>query len=92
MHTIPALHDWSVVATSDDCVKITIDEDLDIEGSFLRILGPTRLLITEIRPVEREVEFCHDTGAPMFVELHTPKGVSVHYAKGTGADFYITNN
>ena len=91
MHTVPALHDWTVVATGTNCVKITINEDLNIEGSFLRILGPTRLLITDIKPIERETEFCHYTGEPMFVELHTTKGVSVHYVKGSGADFYKHN-
>jgi len=91
MHIIPALHDWTVVATCDNCIKINIENDLDIEGSFLRVLGPTRLLITEIKPVQRDMEFCHYTGEPMFVELHTPKGVSVHYVKGSGADFYNQN-
>jgi hypothetical protein len=34
------------------------------------------------------INICLAIGNPLFVELHTPKGVSVQYVKGSGKDHY----
>jgi hypothetical protein len=36
----------------------------------------------------RDVHICLAIGNPLFVELHTPKGVSVQYVKGSGKEHY----
>jgi hypothetical protein len=92
MHTKPQLRDWKVFASGDNCVKISIDPDLCLDGVSIRILGSERNLISTIIPESTEIEFCEYTGRPMFVELHTPEGNSVHFVEGSGKDFYIPPN
>jgi hypothetical protein len=88
MHTKPTIQDLQAVATSDECVTITIDKDLSLEGSKLLIKGPERLLIMSLIPTSHVIEVCVYTGKPMFVELETPSGTSVQYVKKSGSDFY----
>jgi hypothetical protein len=92
MHTQPTLKDWKVSIVNDNCIKISIDPDLSIKGCLIKILGSERNLLTSIEPDSLETEFCAYTGRPMFVELHTPEGVSVKYVEGSGKDFYPNNN
>ena len=92
MHTLPVLKDWKVSALHENCIKINIDPDLDLEGSSIKILGSERNLLTVISPDSYEIQFCTYTGRPMFVELHTPSGVSVKYVQGSGKDFYQNYN
>jgi len=92
MHTQPALKDWKVSAINDNCIRINIDPDLSLEGSVIKILGSERNLLSLINPESFEIEFCAYTGRPMFVELHTPSGVSVKYVEGSGKDFYRNDN
>jgi len=92
MNIKATLLDWEVIAVNDNCISIHINKDFSIEGVKLRVLGKDRNFLFEIEPKNREILFCTPTGNPMFVELHTPAGVSVHYVKGSGADFYKTIN
>jgi hypothetical protein len=92
MHTIPSVKDWKVSVIDSNCIKIDIDPDLSLEGSTIKILGSERNLLSLIKPDSFEIEFCTYTGRPMFVELHTPSGVSVKYVEGSGKDFYRNNN
>jgi hypothetical protein len=92
MHTQPELKDWEVSIINDNCIKINIDQDLSLEGSIIKILGSERNLLFTINPESFEIEFCTYTGRPMFVELHTPFGVSVKYVQGSGKDFYQNYN
>ena len=88
MHTTPTLHDWSVQAVNSNCITITINEDLSIEGTKLRVLGENRNFLFDVVPTNREIMLCTPTGNPMFIELHTPTGISVHYVKGSGNEYY----
>lgn len=88
MHTKPALQDLQAIATSNECLKITIDNDLSLEGAKLLIKGPERLLMMSMVPTSHVIEVCVYTGKPMFVELETPSGTSVQYVKNSGNDFY----
>jgi hypothetical protein len=36
----------------------------------------------------RDIHICLAIGNPLFVELHTPNGVSVQYVKGSGKEHY----
>jgi hypothetical protein len=56
MHTRPELHDWKVVAVNDNCISITIDEDLSIEGTKLRVLGENRNFLFEVVPNKIQVK------------------------------------
>jgi hypothetical protein len=76
MHTTPTLHDWSVQAVNSNCITITINEDLSIEGTKLRILGENRNFLFDVVPTNREIMLC------------TPTGISVHYVKGSGNEYY----
>lgn len=88
MHTKPLLQDLKAEAINENCVKITIDSDLELDGSNIKILGPERLLMVSFKPTSYVNEICLFTGKPMFVELHTSDGVSVQYVKGSGSEFY----
>ena len=92
MHTKPFLKDWKVSVTKENCIRITIDPDLSLDGVIIRILGSERNLLSTIIPEGTEIEFCEYTGKPMFVELHTPFGNSVHFVEGSGKDFYRNSN
>jgi hypothetical protein len=87
-HTKPELNDFKAVAIDTGCIKIMISEELDIKGASLKILGENRNFITELKNIEYTTTFCTYSGNPMFIELHTPGGVSVHYVEGSGKDFY----
>ena len=88
MHVKPTLHDWSVSVVDDTAVFIAINDDLSIESTKLKILGKDRNLLIELVPTNRAITIDVSTIMPIFVELHTPHGVSVQYALGSGADFY----
>lgn len=88
MHTTPTLHDWLVQAVNSNCITITINEALSIEGTKLRVLGENRNFLFDVVPTNREIMLCTPTGNPMFIELHTPTGISVHYVKGSGNEYY----
>jgi phage-related protein len=92
MEISPSIKDWKVSTLNDNCIKIEIDSSLSIEGLIIKILGPDRNLISKINVDSYKIEFCTYTGKPMFVELHSPNGLSVQYVKGSGKDFYLNNN
>jgi hypothetical protein len=91
-HDKPALSDFRAVATSESCIEITISEELDLTGASLKILGENRNFLTEIKNLEHVTQVCTYSGNPMFVELHTPTGLSVQYVTGSGKDFYKNFN
>jgi hypothetical protein len=91
-HTKPELSDFRAIATSDTCIEIKISEELDLTGASLKILGENRNFLAEIKDLEYLTTFCTYSGNPMFIELHTPAGVSVHYVEGSGKDFYKNFN
>jgi len=91
MHSIPLINDLKAEAKDSNCIRVSVDPDLDLDGASLKILGSERNLLTVINPVQLENEVCISTERPMFVELVTPKGISVQYVKGSSKDFYIKN-
>jgi superfamily II helicase len=91
-HTKPELADFRAVAIGDDCIQITISEELDLSGASLKILGENRNFLVELKNLDHITKFCTYSGNPMFIELHTPDGVSVHYVEGSGGDFYKNFN
>ncbi len=91
MHKTPLLQDFKAETSDENCIKITIDPDLNLEGAQLRILGSSRNLLVTIKPVNLVNEICLSTDNPMFVELITPCGISVQYVMGSGKDFYFKN-
>lgn len=91
MHEKPLLQDIKAETAGQNCIKVTIDPELNLEGAQLRILGSSRNLLVTIKPVNLVNEICLSTDNPMFVELVTPCGVSVQYVFGSGKDFYIKN-
>ena len=91
MHEKPLLQDFKAEAEGKNCIKVTVDPDLNLDGAHLRILGSSRNLLVTIKPVNLVNEICLSTENPMFVELITPSGISVQYVRGSGKDFYIKN-
>ena len=91
-HTKPELNDFRAIATDHGCIQITISEELDLTGASIKILGENRNFLTEIKDLDRVTDFCTYTGKHMFIELHTPSGVAVHYVEGSGQDFYKNLN
>lgn len=91
-HTKPGLNDFKAIVTDLSCIQITISEELDLTGASIKILGENRNFLTELKNLAHVTEFCTYTGKPMFIELHTPAGVAVHYIEGSGKDFYENLN
>jgi hypothetical protein len=91
-HAKPELSDFRAIATGEYCIEITISEELDLTGASLKILGENRNFLGEIKNIGYEHTFCTYSGNPMFIELHTPTGVAVHYVEGSGKDFYKNIN
>lgn len=91
MHTKPLLQDLEAKAESNNCIKVTINEDLSLEGAIIKVLGPNRSLMLSISNPTYSMDICFGTGEPTFIELHTKNGSSVQYVKGSGDEFYKSN-
>jgi hypothetical protein len=91
IHEDPHLEDWKAFAIGDNCISIQISENLCIEDAEYRILGPDRQLIVISKVIDRKIEICTPTTKPTFVELKTPKGISVRYVENSGSQSYQSN-
>ena len=87
-HQSPSLTDWEAFVESEKCINIKIGESLDITDSKIKFLGKDREFLLEMKINSRDIHICLAIGNPLFVELHTPKGVSVQYVKGSGKEHY----
>jgi len=76
--------DWSVVADGDECVHITINDDVDITNMELMLLSDTRSSIIKMKLNNRDIYICTHTNKPMFAQI----GHSVKYVKNSGAEYY----
>jgi predicted ribosome-associated RNA-binding protein Tma20 len=84
--------DFKAIATNNNCIDLLINSNIDLSNAKVKILGENRNLLIEINNPEYESNICIYTGKPMFIELHTQTGLSVHYVQGSGKDFYQVNN
>ena len=80
--------DFKAIAITSDCIEIQVNSNIDLAKAKIRILGENRNLLIEIPEPNHQSKICIYTGKPMFVELHTHNGLSVHYVEGSGKDFY----
>lgn len=80
-------NEWQVIAESDECVLVTISEDVDITGLELTLISDTRTPIVKLKVTSREIHICSHTEKPMFAQL----GNSVKYVKGSGKSMYQVN-
>lgn len=87
-HQTPALTDWEAFVESEKCINIKIGESLDIKDSKIKFLGKDQEFLLEMKINSRNIHICLAIGNPLFVELHTPKGVSVQFVKGSGKEYY----
>jgi len=76
--------DWCVQAEGNECVHITINEDVLLTDMELVLLSETRTPIIKMKVNNRDIFLCCHTENPMFVQI----GHSVKYVTGSGADFY----
>ena len=76
--------EWKVVAESDECVLVTISDDVDLEGLELTLISDVRIPIVKLKVNSREIHICSHTEKPMFAQL----GNSVKYVKGSGKSMY----
>jgi hypothetical protein len=83
--------DFKAAVTSETCVLVKIDSDLDITDSTIKILGPARNTLVSVSLSSHEIEICLPTGDPMFAEIVTPYGTSVNYVTGSGYNSYRNN-
>ena len=87
-HKAPMMQDWEVKVTDKNCVKVKISYRLPLEGMEIKFLSLTRTLVSSVKPHSHTFSICLYTGSPVFVEMHTPGGVSVVYASGSGNEYY----
>ncbi len=76
--------EWHVVAESDECVLVSIDENVDITNLELTLISDTRIPIVKLKVNNREIHICSHTLKPMFAQL----GNSVKYVEGSGKSMY----
>ena len=76
--------DWSVSADGDECVHITINENIDITNMELVILSDTRTPIIKMRVNSHGIHICTHTNRPMFAQI----GHSVKYVVNSGSEYY----
>jgi len=77
-------NEWEVVAESDECVLVTIDDEVNIEGLELILISDVRIPIVKLKINSREIHICSHTEKPMFAQI----GNSVKYVKGSGKSMY----
>lgn len=82
--------DWDVQAEGDECVHITINENVLLTDIDLVLLSETRTPIIKMKVNTRDIFLCCHTEKPMFVQI----GHSVKYVTGSGGEFYkdVLNN
>lgn len=76
--------DWDVQAEGDECVHISISEEVALTDEDLVLLSETRTPIVKMKVNTREIFLCCHTEKPMFVQI----GHSVKYVTGSGSEFY----
>jgi hypothetical protein len=81
------LEQWNVEAESDECVLVTINPGVELEGLELTLINDVRTPILKLKVNSREIHICSHTEKPMFCQL----GNSVKYVKGSGSKSYQTN-
>lgn len=75
---------WQVVAENDECVLVTIDEDVNLDNLELTLISDVRIPIVKLKINSREIHICSHTEKPMFVQI----GNCVKYVKGSGKAMY----
>ncbi len=78
---------WHVEAENDECVLVTINPDVDLDGLELTLINDVRTPIVKLKVNTREIHICSHTEKPMFCQL----GNSVKYVKGSGSKSYQVN-
>jgi hypothetical protein len=76
--------EWQVVAESDECVIVTINNDVDISNLELTLINDVRIPIVKLKVDSRKIHICSHTEKPMFAQL----GNSVKYVTGSGKSMY----
>ena len=76
--------DWDVKAEGDECVHITINDGVTIDGLELVLLSDTRTPIVKMKINARDINICTHTDRPMFAQI----GHSVKYVTGSGDEYY----
>lgn len=87
-HRCPKFQDWEAFVENENCVCVKINESIDIAGAKIKFLGKNREPLIEMKLNSRDIHICLTVCNPIFVELHTPGGVSVQYVKGSGKELY----
>lgn len=77
-------NDWEVIAETDECVLVTINEDVPLDELELTLINDVRTPIVKLKVNTREIHICSHTEKPMFAQL----GSSVKYVKGSGKSMY----
>jgi hypothetical protein len=80
-------NDWNVIAESDECVLVTINDDVDISNLELTLISDTRIPILKLKVTSREIHICSHTEKPMFAQLDN----CVKYVTGSGKSMYTEN-
>ena len=76
--------EWSVVAETDECVLVTIDDSVSLDGLELTLINDVRIPIIKLKLNSREIHICSHTNKPMFAQI----GNCVKYVEGSGKSMY----
>jgi len=80
---------WKAVHTHDNCVKVTLGEDIPLERCKLRIISSERQFVEEENLSSHSFEICLHTEEPLFAEL-TMNGClpETKFIEKTGTEYY----
>jgi hypothetical protein len=84
----PLITEWEAFVDSEKYINIKINESLDITDNKIKFLGKDHEYLLEMKPNSRNIRIFLPIINPLFIELHTPNGVSIQYVKGSGKDHY----
>lgn len=88
MHADPHLNDWVVAVNNDNLIDVNISQDFEIGEAYVVLKDSSRCLVMKQKVVSNNFQIEIPTGEPIFMELVSPKGVSVRYVDGSGKVFY----
>lgn len=75
---------WNIEADGEECVHITISEEVNIDDVELTLINDVRMPILTIKIDKRDIHICSVTDKPMFARI----GECVRYVNGSGHKSY----
>jgi hypothetical protein len=64
------LNNLEIKLVSNKCINITINKELSLENTVIKVLNSNRVLMLSVKPTSHTIDVFFEEGVPTFVELH----------------------